>query len=146
MTPLPRLAAVVIPAPILALVGTVFRYGVSGGAAALTLIGLLYVFTEKVGLWYIHSVVIASVVSFFVSFFLQQRWTFQGHGQDRSWMQLIAFVALFTANSAINAALLYVLVDKVGWPYLLAQLFLMILIAAWNFVIMRFLIFPKREV
>ena len=59
---------------------------------------------------------------------------------------MIAFVTLFTANSAINAALLYVLVDKVGWPYLLAQLFLMILIAAWNFVIMRVLIFPKSEV
>ena len=146
MTSHRRPALTVIPASILALVGTVFRYGVSGVAAAVTLIGLLYLFTEKAGLWYIHSVVIASVVSFFVSFFLQQRWTFRGHGQARSWRQLIAFVTLFTANSAINAALLYVLVDKVGWPYLLAQLFLLVLIAAWNFVIMRVLIFPQREV
>lgn len=146
MTSLRQLARTAIPPSILALIGTVFRYAVSGGAAAVTLIGLLYLFTEKAGLWYIHSVVIASVVAFFVSFFLQQRWTFRGHGQARSWRQLIAFVALFTANSAINAALLYVLVDKVGWPYLLAQLFLLVLIAAWNFVIMRVLIFPQREV
>jgi len=145
MTPPSRAWKTLIPAPIWALIGTVFRYAVSGGAAALTLIGVLYVFTELVGLWYIYSAVIASVASFVVSFLLQQRWTFQGHGQDRNLRQLVAFVVLFAANAAINAALLYELVERAGWPYLLAQLFLLVLIAAWNFFIMRFLIFPKQD-
>ena len=53
----------------------------------------------------------------------------------------MAFVALFLANSAINAGLLYVMVEDFHAPYLLSELSIAVLIAMWNFFIMRFLIF-----
>ena len=53
-------------------------------------------------------------------------------------------MALGLANTAINAGLLYALVDWAGAPYLIAQAGLIALIAAWNFLIMRRLIFRAR--
>ena len=103
--------------------------------------GTLYALTEFAGLWYVHSVLIASVVSFFVSFGLQRLWTFRSTAPKTALPQLIAFVALFLANSAINAALLYVMVEDFHASYLLSELFIAVLIAMWNFFIMRFLIF-----
>lgn len=123
------------------MLGQILRFGVSGVAAALTLMGVLYGLTEFAGLWYIHSVLVASVVSFFVSFGLQRLWTFRHAEQGAALPQLAAFVVLFLANSGINAGLLYVLVEHLDAPYLLAELGIAILIAIWNFGIMRFLIF-----
>ena len=133
----------VVPERYAATLGQILRFGVSGVAAALTLMGTLYALTEFVGLWYIHSVLIASVVSFFVSFGLQRMWTFRDVDQGAALPQLAAFVALFLANSAINAGLLYVLVEHFPAPYLVSELFIAIAIAIWNFCIMRFLIFRK---
>jgi putative flippase GtrA len=118
-----------------------FRFGVSGVAAALTLFGTLYLLTEHAGLWYVHSVLIASVVSFFVSFGLQKLWTFRAQSAGATLPQLLAFVALFLANSAINAGLLYAMVEYLHAPYMAAEVLIAILIAIWNFVIMRYVIF-----
>ena len=84
---------------------------------------------------------IASVVSFFVSFGLQRLWTFRSTEPKAALPQLMAFVALFLTNSAINAGLLYVMVEDFHAPYLLSELLIAVLIAMWNFFIMRFLIF-----
>ena len=130
-----------VPQRYAATLGQVLRFGVSGLAAAGTLVGTLYALTEFAGLWYIHSVLIASVVSFFVSFGLQRLWTFRHSDQGAALPQLAAFVALFLANSAINAGLLYLTVDYLHAPYLIAELGIAILIAIWNFGIMRYLIF-----
>ena len=124
-----------------ATLGQILRFAISGVAAALTLMGTLYLLTEFAGLWYIHSVLIASGVSFFVSFGLQRLWTFRRAGQGAALSQLMAFATLFLANSAINAGLLYVMVDHLNTPYLLAELGIATLIAIWNFAIMRWLIF-----
>ncbi len=132
-----------VPERYAATLGQMLRFGVSGVAAAMTLIGTLYALTEFAGLWYIHSVLIASVVSFFVSFGLQRMWTFRDVDQGAALPQLVAFVALFLANSAINAGLLYLMVDHLHAPYLISELFIAIAIAIWNFCIMRFLIFRK---
>lgn len=132
-----------VPERFHATLGQMLRFGISGVAAALTLMGTLYVLTEFAGLWYIHSVLIASVVSFFVSFGLQRLWTFRDVDQGAALPQLLAFVVLFLANSAINAGLLYLMVDHLHAPYLVSELFIAIAIAIWNFCIMRFLIFRK---
>ena len=140
---LTRIRQRLVPEQYAPVLGQLLRFGISGVAAALTLMGTLYVLTDFAGLWYIHSVLIASVVSFFVSFGLQRLWTFRGVDQGAALPQLIAFVALFLANSAINAGLLFVLVEYLHAPYLISELFIAVAIAIWNFCIMRFLIFRK---
>ncbi|MFN9849003.1 MAG: GtrA family protein [Alphaproteobacteria bacterium] len=136
----------VVPPQTRATLVMLVRFGVSGVTAALTLFGTLFALTEYAGLWYVHSVLIASVVSFFVSFGLQKLWTFRAQSTGATGPQLLAFVALFLANSAINAGLLYAMVEFLHAPYLAAEVLIAILISIWNFIIMRYVIFrPVRE-
>ena len=119
------------------------RFGVSGGISAATLMATLYALTEWAGLWYVASATLAWIASFGVNFVLQRQWTFAQGPWRGAGPQLAAFTALFLANTAINAGLLYLLVERLGAPYLAAQLGLMGLIAAWNFVIQHWLIFRR---
>lgn len=121
------------------------RFGVSGAAAALTLFATLFLLTEYLRVWYVYSVVIASVLSFFVSFALQKLWTFRGQSTGATGPQLAAFVVLFLANSAINAGLLYGMVEYLHAPYLMAEAVIAVLIAIWNFIIMRYVIFRPAD-
>lgn len=116
----------------------------SGGLAAGVLVGTLYVLTDLVGLWYVASAALAWVVSLVASFLLQRLWTFGARTRAGAGAQFAGFLALGLANGAINAGLLWVLVDHLGVNYLIAQVGLAALIAAWNFLIMRYLIFPRQ--
>lgn len=135
------------PAPKAALLGEaglVVRFVISGGLAAASLFATLYVLTDVLGLWYVASAALAWLVSMLVSFALQRAWTFRTQGRARATRQLTQFMTLGVMNAAINAGLMYALVDRLGVHYLLAQFGLAFLIAAWNFVIMRYAIFTPR--
>jgi len=127
--------------PTAAQLGVLFRFGVSGVVATVTTIALLWLFTEVFGVWYVASATAAWVISLLVSFTLQRTWTFRTRGRERAGGQLAAFVVLGLFNAAANAVLLYALVDWAGLPYLPAEVGLVLLIAAWNFLAMRYLIF-----
>lgn len=119
----------------------ILRFIVSGGLSAATLMAIFYVLTELAGLWYVAAAVIAWILSLLVSFTLQRTWTFRVSGREGAGGHLAAFVVLGLANTAINAGLLFALVEWAGAPELVAQAGLVLLIAAWNYVIMRRLIF-----
>lgn len=122
----------------------VLRFGVSGALAAGVLVGSLFLFTDLMGLWYVASASLAWIVSLAASFLLQRTWTFGAKTGEGAGAQFGGFLALGLANGAINAGLIWVLVDRLGVNYLVAQVGLAALIAAWNFLIMRHLIFPRR--
>lgn len=132
------------PQPLIARAGVVLRFGVSGLLAAASLFATLYVLTDLLKLWYVASAAVAWILSMAVSFALQRGWTFRSRGRDGARTQLVAFIALGLFNAAANAGLMYLLVDRAHLNYLAAQLLLAVLIAVWNFVIMRYAIFPHR--
>lgn len=49
-----------------------------GGVGFLIAYGLLWVFTEKVGLWYMYSALVAQAVATIWNFSLNLKWTFRG--------------------------------------------------------------------
>lgn len=131
-------------AALLGRIGVLFRFGVSGLLAAASLFATLYVLTDLLGLWYVASAALAWVISMAVSFALQRGWTFRHRGREGARAQLVAFLALGLFNAAANAGLMYLLVDRAHLNYLAAQLLLAVVIAVWNFVIMRYAIFTPR--
>ena len=128
-----------------ALLGTVFRFGVSGGLGAAVFMATFFALTEWADIYYLYASLVAWLVAFCVSFLMQQRWTFGREG-PRARRQLYLYGALFLANMAINEVLLYLLVDRLHVPQQLAQLGLLVMISTWNFFIMRYVIFrPAPE-
>ena len=114
---------------------TGIKYIISGGTAAVVDLGLLYIFTDIVGLWYLLAAVIAFVFGLFTSFSMHKFWTFRESSLHRLKKQFVFFTSLALVNLILNTFLMYIAVEMLGIWYLGAQFVIMGLLAVMNFVI-----------
>lgn len=121
------------------------RYVISGGITALTELVFLYLFTQILGIWYIFSLLLAFIISFIVSFSLQKFWTFGDTATHRIHIQASTYLFVALINLALNAALLYLLVQFTGLWYIYSQILCDAFIAISSFLIYKFIIFERKE-
>ena len=81
-----------------------------------------YLLTEFCGVWYLASSVIGSVISSVVNFLLQKLWTFENKSLEKVHWQVIAFIFVSVGYTVANGGMLYLLVDRLHWHYLVAQI------------------------
>lgn len=122
---------------------TIIKYIISGGTAAVVQLGLLYVLTDIVGLWYIISSSIAFVVALLTSFFLQKFWTFRDDNIGRMKKQFAIYTAIGIVNFILNPTLLYIVVDFLNVWYLLGQVIVSAVLAISSYLINKFITFKK---
>lgn len=87
---------------------------------------------------------IAFVLSFLLSFILQKRWTFREFGHKNTPRQLVVYIANTFFDLNLNALLMYLLVNRLAWWYILSQVLVNLAIGLLNFIIYKYLIFRKR--
>jgi dolichol-phosphate mannosyltransferase len=121
------------------------RFVISGGAATLTNLGILYVLTNLFHVWYLLSSVAAFIISFFVSFALQKFWTWKDHATESLHRQAGAYFAVTLTGLGLNTLFMYLLVDKAGLQYLVAQIIASAVIAVFNFFMYQKFVFNKRH-
>lgn len=119
----------------------VFRYLVSGGVTAGVQLGLFYLLTDILGIWYLASSTVAVAAAITVSFLLQKFWTFENRDLSEVQSQAAKFLTLSLCNFAVNAALMYSFVDVLQLQHMVAQILSMAIIAAYGFFIYKYLIF-----
>lgn len=123
--------------------GKVVRFLISGGSAAAVNLSLLYVFVEILDIWYIAGSIIAFIVSFFVSFTLQKFWTFRDASTEVMHGQVAKYFFVALINLGVSTGTLYLLVEYVQLPVMLAQVITLGLIAIVSFfVYQRFIFHP----
>jgi putative flippase GtrA len=122
----------------------IFRYLVSGGTAAAVDIGLLYAFTRYLGLWYLASAVLAFIIAFGVSFFLQKFWTFKDRAIEGIHKQAGMYLVVAVVNLCVNTLLVYLLTDYLNLWYILSQVIAAGLVALFSFFVYKYWIFTCR--
>ena len=118
---------------------------ISGGTATVLDLGLLFVFTDLLGMWYFSASVAAFLLAFVASFVLQKYWTFAGSHERRKRQQLPLHFLLNAANLAVNSLGMYLLVSMAHIWYLLAQAIMSALIAISSYHIYRNFIFKAAS-
>ncbi len=119
------------------------RYFVSGLTAASTNIGLLYVFTDIVGIWYLYSSMLAFVCAITISFSLQKFWAFADKNLQSVHYQLLKYVGVAILGILLNIACMFILVDLFGMWYIFAQIITGAFVAVLNFLMYKFFIFQN---
>lgn len=119
------------------------RYLIAGCTAAGTDISLLYIFTDLFGIWYLSSAILAFLVAFVVSFLLQKFWTFRDNGVDGVHKQAASYLGVQIIGLGLNTLGMYLLVDRVGIWYILAQFIMGMILAVMNFILYRTFIFTN---
>lgn len=121
----------------------IMKFVVSGGIAAAVNFFLLYLCTDFFQIWYMESLWIAYVVTFFVSFSLQRLWTFKDTSGNKVHKQLGIYFAVAVVGIIANSALMYYFVDGLRMHYLGAQFISLGLISTVNYFVYRKFIFVK---
>ncbi len=122
---------------------TIVKFGIAGIIATATHFALLFILTDIFGLWYLLSTSLAFLVAFMVSFFSQKFWTFGDKRKQGMYKQMGGYFLVVSSGMAVNAVGMYALVDYANLYYLIAQVIMSGLVAIYNFLMYRFVIFKR---
>ncbi|MFZ1987934.1 MAG: GtrA family protein [Minisyncoccia bacterium] len=123
----------------------VTRFVVSGIVAAGVNLAIFHVLTSMVGLWYLYAVVVAFLISFFVSFLLQKLWTFKDGSSETIHKQVASFFLLQFSNMFLNITGVFVLVEYAGFWSIAAQFITLLILAVETFLISHWFIFSSSK-
>jgi glycosyltransferase involved in cell wall biosynthesis/putative flippase GtrA len=121
------------------------RYLIAGGIAASVHLGLLFILTSFFSVWYIVSTTFAIIAASVVSFLSHKFWTFKDKDVSKINLQTAYYLAMQGANVLINLGLMYILVDKLGFWYMTAQIISSGAIAFESYLVYRFFVFKSKR-
>lgn len=122
----------------------IVRYVTSGGAAAVTNLASLFLLVHYGGVYYLHASVFAFIISVAVSFTMQKFWTFHDMQTHDVHAQFARYTLVVVANLLLNTVLMYLLVEKAGVWYLLAQFLTSLVVAGTGYFAYHLLVFRER--
>lgn len=122
----------------------IVKFCVGGGAGVLVFYLVLYALTEWVGVWYLASAIVASVLNYGVNFFILKFWAFNSPDKKLIPLQAVKYFGMATGFSFANANLLYYMVEYFHLQYLVAQLVLTFALSVVSFVGSRWIFRPAR--
>ena len=97
------------------------RFSVAGLVAMAAYFAAYWMLTRFVGVWYMASTVPAFLIQVGVNFALQKYWAFKNLDRRYITKQASSFFVMHSTFFALNIVILYLLVERVGMNYMLAQ-------------------------
>ena len=122
------------------------RYLISGSTAAATNLAILFLLVRFAGVHYLSASIAAFVLSIAVSFGMQKFWTFHDWPVHDAHTQFIRYCGVIAANLILNTAIVYVLVERAGTWYLLAQGIGTVAVAITGYFAYRHFVFRARHI
>jgi putative flippase GtrA len=103
-----------------------------GTLASLADIGLLWIFCELFGIWYLSAAVLSYCCGILISYLLNKGLTF--HDRDRHYIrQLSTFAAISFSCLLMNIVIIWLLVTIFSWNYLGAKILATVCAVFWNY-------------
>lgn len=124
-------------------IARIIRFGIAGIAATATGIAALSVLIYAFHIWYLTASVLSFLCGFVVSFTLQKFWTFRDRDTERMGSQAALYLGIVLFNLTINTVIVYLLVEYMDLPPVVAQLAASALIACESFFVYGSLVFQK---
>lgn len=122
----------------------VVKFLMSGTSAAMVNLVLFFILFTLLQVHYLNAVIGASLAAFITSFVLQKFWTFRITDARGRFMRHIARYTLSAISTVLmNLVIIYVLVQWVRLPPLVAQFLSLATIAIINFFIYKFIVFIR---
>lgn len=120
-----------------------FRYLVSGGIAATVYFVIIFALVEFANVHYLVASSVALAVAIGISFSLHKFFTFRERTLSRTPMQFVLYLTVVGMDFLINLSVLWLLVEKVGMPYLLGAFIATAMVAIVNFIAYRLVVFRR---
>lgn len=109
-----------------------FKYTLAGGSTFILDLSLLYILTDVFGLNYLVAAATSFSIAVSLNYWLARRFVFdktlRGAGAGYA-----IFIGIALGGLTIVTGLMYILVTKLGWPYLLSRIAVASFTGLWNY-------------
>lgn len=120
------------------------KFLISGGSAALVEYIVFIILSLQFGMVLWVANVLSFIAGLITSFLLNRNWVFKSRGDTKK--KFLKYLMLAFINLCLSTLLLSLLVQMLHAPSLFAKVFVMGVIATWNFFIFSKLIFTEKEI
>jgi putative flippase GtrA len=117
------------------------RYLIVGGLAFVVDFGSLYLLTKFVGLHYLLSAAIAFLLGLVINYLLSRVWVFNRRTMDSVTMEFLVFAVIGVLGLGLNEAVIWFVVEKIHFHYLVAKAISAGLVLFWNFGARKMVLF-----
>lgn len=118
------------------------RYAIVG--LTLNVLGyMIYLLVTALGVSPLMTVTIFYPLSVLAGYFAHRRHTFRHRSQGLEGKVLVRYIAVYVAGYVINATLLEILYQRMGYPHQMVQIAAVFVVAIFLFVAMKLLVFKK---
>jgi putative flippase GtrA len=117
------------------------RYAFVGGLAFVVDFGSLYVLTDCLGVYYLHSAALAFLVGLTTNYLLSVLWVFQKRTFQNRFVEYMIFGLLGVLGLVLNQGLMYFLTEDVRCHYLFSKMLATGLVFLWNFGSRKLILF-----
>lgn len=104
-----------------------------GGACALLDLGLLYLLTDRLGIWYLFSGMLSFLVTATLNFALNKRFTFHNDSPEYR-RQYSKFILVAIMGLAINTMILFLCTSVLGVWYMASRVVASLTAMVWNYL------------
>lgn len=125
---------------------TPVRYLISGGLAASVNLATLYILADIFGIWYLSASVTAFTVALIASFTLHKFVTFGDRRMEIAQRQFFSYMCATVINVCLNALLMFIFTDLVGFYHMISQVIASGMIAVTSFFVYRYIVFRRPVV
>jgi putative flippase GtrA len=112
--------------------GLLIGYVICAGVATLVDMGLLYVLTEYLELWYLYSAALSYLAGMVTNFTLNKTYNFRNRSR-RIAPQFGLFAGVALVGLVLNQVILYLLVSLVGIWYMYGKVITVCIVLLWSF-------------
>jgi len=120
------------------------KYAIGGAIATLLELMMMYFLTDKLGVWYLYSSIIAYSFGFIVSFSIRKLWAFADYNFKNVGRQFLIYIAVLGFGMLlINTIVLVLMVEWLQLQYLLAQFLAGLVIGLIGFFINKKVTFKE---
>ena len=116
------------------IINQLFKFGIVEGIAFVIDYGLLYLLTEKIGIYYLVSSLISFSVSVIFNYIASVLWVFDVDKEKSKVRNFIYFIGLSIVGLGINELIMWGGVDKLHIYYMLVKLFATAVVMVFNFI------------
>ena len=112
------------------------QFGIVGGLMIILNVVILYLLTSLLGMYYIISAILSYQLLTGLSFFLNEKWTFNAithHTHKKMWQRFVSYYLVSLSGMTLHIIILFLLTEYGNVYYLYSSILASFSVFLWNF-------------